>query len=193
MCSRPRSVRSQVVILLAGAAIGTGTESSSGPKRRPSRQVQLLSLSHQAVSCEWVSVLTAEQRPYLATPLRLDHVQARAIAVGPDELLVERRHKLTLMVQDFALVGDEDSGVPDAAETGMRTLVEANVGEDLALSTSLLQSANLFAVNQKAFTCKTVEEAMVVYGSSDGGLSVVRQGSAKCRIKLFVPTEGRLV
>ena len=55
------------------------------------------------------------------------------------------------MVQDLTLIADEDGGVPDAADAGMRALVEADMGEDAVLSARLLDRADFLAVDEEAF------------------------------------------
>ena len=92
MRCRSRPIRSKIVILLAltcSIAVGLWRRSSTRPQRRPSRQMQLLSLRHQTPPRKRVSILAAQQRSYLPTSLSVHNFETGSVSIRPYELFVE--------------------------------------------------------------------------------------------------------
>lgn len=107
--------------------------------------MHLLPLRHQTPPRKRIRILPTKQRPNLPTPLRLHHLQSGTISIRPDQFLVEGRHEFPLVVQEDALVGDEDGGVPEAAKGGGGALVEADVREDFVLGAGLAEGGDFGA------------------------------------------------
>jgi hypothetical protein len=89
MRSRPRPIRSQVIVLLtlhlpATTIVFLRRRSSTRPQRWPSCKMQLLSLCHKTPPRKRISVLTAQQRADLPTSLRVHDSEAGSVAVRPD-------------------------------------------------------------------------------------------------------------
>src|SRR3972149_1121365 len=85
----------------------------------------LLALRHQRVTRQRVGIFAADQRPQSADS-GIAHLEPCAIAVGPDELLVERRHELAMVVQYRAVIADQQVGVPETADAGIASFVDAD-------------------------------------------------------------------
>src|SRR2546427_2262461 len=99
------------------------------PHRWIRRDVNLLALGHQGEAGERVGVLAADQDADATQP-RLAHTQTGAVAIGPRELLPERRHELAVVIEHAAVVADEHVGVPEAPDALLRPLVESEGDED---------------------------------------------------------------
>src|SRR5262249_24063343 len=99
------------------------------PHRRIGRDVNLLTLRHQGKPGERVRVLTADQDTDATQPC-LGHPKPSAVAVGPRELLPERRHELAVVIEHAAIVADEHVGVPQAPYALLGPLVEPEGDED---------------------------------------------------------------
>ena len=57
------------------------------------------------------------------------------------------------MIEDPSLIAYQHSGIPETANTGTRTFVKTDVGEDFAVGAGLLEGTDLFAVDVDAFLC----------------------------------------
>lgn len=91
--------------------------------------MHLLALCHERVTGQGVGVLPADQHADSAEACFADP-QTSAVTVRPRELLVERRHELSVMVEDRAVVPDEDVRVPEASDAHAAEFVEAQRDED---------------------------------------------------------------
>src|SRR5213078_3750059 len=90
------------------------------PHRWIRRDVNLLALGHQGEAGERVGVLAADQDADAAQP-RLAHTQTGAVAIGPRELLPERRHELAVVIEHAAVAAMRSSSGP-----GQRTALAAS-------------------------------------------------------------------
>jgi len=75
-----------------------------------------------------------------------------------------------MMIEDLAFVADQDRGVPETSDTVRRTLVEADVSEDVAGGARLLKSTYFRTIEQHAFTSELCEEVVIVDWSRHGCL-----------------------
>ena len=80
------------------------------------------------------------------------------------------------MIQDLARVGDEDGGVPDAAQAVRGALVEADVGVDFLFRAGLAEEGERGAGEEEGFLCEVPEEVVVVYWGGEGGLTERNEG-----------------
>jgi hypothetical protein len=69
--------------------------------------MQLLALCHKTISCQWVRILAAQQRPNLPATVCINYLQASTITIGPNKLLIERGHKLALVIKDLSFITDQ--------------------------------------------------------------------------------------
>src|SRR5207249_10174600 len=100
---------------------------------------------------------------------RLAHAQACAVAVGPRELLPERGHELPVMVQDRAVLADEDVAVPEAADAVGRALVEAERHDHAVAARGAGDALQLAAGAAKRACGQALEPLVVVERRRDGG------------------------
>ncbi len=80
--------------------------------------MHLFALRHQRIARERVRVLATDQHAQ-APDLGRHHSQAPRVAIRPNELLVERRNQLAMMVEDRAVGADQHIRVPEAADAGL--------------------------------------------------------------------------
>jgi uncharacterized protein YcgL (UPF0745 family) len=66
------------------------------------------------------------------------------------------------MIENFPLIADQYSRVPETANTRFGPLVEPDVRPDIVLRTSLLQRTDLGTIDVQALGSEAVEEGVVV-------------------------------
>jgi hypothetical protein len=69
------------------------------------------------------------------------------------------------MVDNFPLIADQYSRVPETAHTRFGPFVEPDVRPDVVLRTCLLQRTDLGTIDVQALGSEAVEERVVVYWS----------------------------
>ena len=106
--------------------------------------MDLLALRDQRIARERIGVLAADQHPELAD-LGVADREACAVAVRPDQLLVERRNQLAVMVEDRAIRADQQVRVPQAADRSRRALADADRDEDAVLAGGVAKLLHLRA------------------------------------------------
>lgn len=109
-----------------------------------------------------VRILATNQRSNSPSPLRSDDFQSSRVSVRPRQFLVERWHQFPLMIENFPLIADQYSRVPETANTRFGPLVEPDVRPDIVLRTSLLQRTDLGTIDVQALGSEAVEEGVVV-------------------------------
>jgi hypothetical protein len=72
------------------------------------------------------------------------------------------------MIDDFSLIADQYSRIPETADTRFRPLVEPYMSPDVFLRTSLLQRADLRSVDMQALRGEAMEEGVVIDWSREG-------------------------
>ena len=90
-----------------------------------------------------IRILATDQRSNPPNPVRRDDSQSPCVSVRPRQFFVKGRHQLPLMIDNFSLVTDQHSRIPETAETRCRPLVEPDVRPDIVLGTRLLQRPDL--------------------------------------------------
>jgi hypothetical protein len=123
-----------------------------------------------------IRVLATNQRANPPNPVRCDDTQSSCISVRPRQFLVKRRHQLPLMIDNFSLITDQHSRVPETAKTRLRPLVEPDVRPDIVLRTRLLQRTDLRSIDVQTLRREAVEERVVVYGSGERGPEWISSG-----------------
>jgi len=77
--------------------------------------------------------------------LRVADLQASTVAVRPDQLLVERRHQLAMMIENCAVGADQQVCVPQAADGRPRALGDADRYEHGVLARGIAKLLDLRA------------------------------------------------
>ena len=124
-----------------------------------------------------IRVLATNQRANPPNPVRCDDTQSSCISVRPRQFLIERRHQLPLMVDNFSLVADQHSRIPKTAEAHRRPLIEPNVRPYIVLRARLLQRTDLGSIDVQTLRGEAVEERVVVNGSGQCGPEWISSGS----------------
>ena len=141
-----------------GVVVGRWTRR---PQRRIGRDVHLLALGHQGVARQRVGVLAADQR---ADPPDLGRgdAQSARVAVGPDELFVERRHELAVVVENAAVGADQQVRIPQAADAGVRAFADADRDMDAMLARRRGKPRHLLAVATHGLHGEGAEEIVIL-------------------------------
>ena len=126
---------------------------------------------------ERICILATNQRSNPPDPVRCDDFQSPCVSVRPRQFLIERRHKLPLMVDNFSLVADQHSRIPKTAEARRRPLIEPNVRPYIVLRARLLQRTDLGSIDVQTLRGEAVEERVVVNGSGQCGPEWISSGS----------------
>ena len=66
------------------------------------------------------------------------------------------------MIDNFSLITDQHSRVPETAKARFRSLIEPDVRPDVVLRTSLLQRTDLSTIDVQALRSEAMEERVVV-------------------------------
>ena len=126
---------------------------------------------------ERICILATNQRPNPPSPVRCDDFQSPCVSVRPRQFLIERRHQLPLMVDNFSLVADQHSRIPKTAEAHRRPLIEPNVRPYIVLRARLLQRTDLGSIDMQTLRGEAVEEQVIVNGSGQCGPEWISSGS----------------
>ena len=124
-----------------------------------------------------ICILATNQRSDPPNPVRCDDFQSPCVSVRPRQFLIECRHQLPLVVDNFSLVTDQHSRVPKTAEARRRPLIEPNVRPYIVLRARLLQRTDLGSIDVQTLRGEAVEERVVVNGSGQCGPEWISSGS----------------
>jgi hypothetical protein len=124
-----------------------------------------------------ICILATNQRSNPPNPVRCDDFQSPCVSVRPRQFLIERRHQLPLMVDNFSLVTDQHSRVPKTTETRRTPLIEPNVRPYIVLRARLLQRTDLRSIDMQTLRGEAVKEQVVVNGSGQCGPEWISSGS----------------
>ena len=125
--------------------------------------MHLFALRDQRVARERVGILAADQHADLAD-VRVADAQAFTVAIGPDQLLVKRRHQLAVMVDERAVGIDQQVGVPQAADRNRRALADADRNDDGIVSRGSAERGHLGPGHLDRICREALEEFVTLDG-----------------------------
>ena len=106
------------------------------------RDVHLLALCDQRIARKRVCILAANKHPN-AADFCFNDTQSATVPARPDQLLIEGKHQLPVVVENTTVSPDEHVAVPDAANARFGTL---------SMRTSLVLSPNWKATHNAPMT-----------------------------------------